>query len=144
MSCSVIVCDDGFITDWVSQGIFGKAGCFEKSTSMGVVRDGKLICGVVYSNYQETYTGEPLSIEMSVYSIDKKWSNRYTLYRFFAYPFIQLRLERVQTTCSAQDEGVIMFNRRLGFINEGMHRMAWPMGGDALSWSMLKSECRWI
>jgi len=37
-----------------------------------------------------------------------------------------------------------MFNKRLGFQLEGIHRQAWPMGGDALSFGMLKPECKWI
>lgn len=135
---------DKSISDWVSKEIFGVPGQFEKSKAIGVLHDGKLIAGVVYNNMITRNDGDPYCIEMSVASIDKRWATRHNLNAFFSYPFIQLRLERVQTHCKADDEGVIMFNKRLGFKPEGYHRQLWASGGDAISWSMLRHECRWI
>lgn len=136
---------DRELCEWVGLGIFGEADAFsEMCKAIGVLRDGKIIAAVVYSDYQEDCYGRPLSIELSIHSVDKRWATRHNLEAFFSYPFTQLRLGRIQTLCSAQDEGVINFNKRLGFILEGRHRKAWPLGGDALSWSMLKNECKWI
>jgi len=131
---------DKDVCEWVSQQLFKDPYAFdEKAKAIGIIKDGKLIAGVVYTNYVPNVT-----IEMSIATIDKRWCNRHNLEAFFKYPFIQLGLERVQTLCSAIDEGVIMFNQKLGFTQEGYHRKAFPLGGDAISWGMLKSECRWI
>jgi RimJ/RimL family protein N-acetyltransferase len=130
---------DKEVCEWVSQKLFKDHDSFGLSSAIGVVCKGKLIAGVVYNNYHPR-----LSMEMSVASIDKRWCTRHNLKAFFKYPFIDLGVKRVQTLCSAQDEGVIMFNKRLGFTLEGLHREAWPHGGDAFSWGMLKSECRWV
>jgi RimJ/RimL family protein N-acetyltransferase len=128
------------VLEWVSLQLFEEKNGFSKEDkAIGVVLDNKLIAGVVYNRYVPNIT-----IEMSIASIDKRWCNRHNLRAFFNYPFIQLGLERVQTLCSATDEGVIMFNKKLGFTQEGLHRKAWPMGGDAISWGMLKPECKWI
>jgi len=135
---------DQGVSDWVSKEIFGVSGQFEKSKAIGVIDGNKLIAGVVYSNMHTRPDGDPYMIEMSVASIDKRWATRHNLKAFFSYPFIQLRLERVQTHCKADDEGIFMFNHRLGFQQEGYHRQFWPMGGDAISFSMLRHECKWI
>ena len=131
---------DKEICAWASEIIFGHSEAFdEKSIAIGVIKDGALIAAVVYNNYHKN-----ISIEMSIASVDKRWATRHNLKAFFTYPFTQLNLGRVQTLCSSSDKGVIMFNKRLGFVPEGYHRKAWPLGGDAVSWAMLKDECRWL
>lgn len=117
---------------------------FQKAVALGVVEKGNLCAGVVYNNYQIDKDGNPLYIEMTIYSIDKIWCNRHNLNRLFYYPFSQLQLRSVRATCSAHNEGVKMFLTRLGFKQEGLHRQAYFDGGDALSFSMLRSECKWI
>ena len=136
--------NDAEIADWVSVQIFGKEGQFKNSVAIGVVDNGRLIAGVVYNNQITDIHDTPYMIEMSVASIDKRWATRHNLKAFFSYPFIQLRLKRVQTHSPADVEGITMFNHRLGFKLEGLHREMNPCGGDFLSWGMLKSECRWI
>lgn len=136
---------DKEVCDWVSIGLFGKPGEWnDKSRALGVLKGQSLIAGVVYSDYIEKPDGTPLDIQLSIYSIDKTWATRHNLRALFGVPFTQFRLERIHTLCSANDEGIIMFNKRLGFIQEGVHRQAWPMGGDAISFGMLKNECKWI
>jgi len=137
---------DNDVSDWVAQNLFGtdrKYFC-ENPYSIGLVKDGILICGVVYNNYRETPDNKPISIEMSIFSIDKSWANRQYLRAIFAYPFIQLGLERVQITTSVVNEGINSVVPRIGFKKEGLHRKAHFDGGDCYSWSILKDECRWL
>lgn len=137
---TLIYGQDELISKWVSLQLFNDYDSFdEKTRAIGVILNNKIIAGVTYTNYIPE-----LSIEMSVAGVDKRWCNRHNLKAFFAYPFIDLRVKRVSTLCSAQKEGVIMFNKRLGFTQEGYHRAAWSLGGDAISWGMLESECKWI
>jgi len=131
---------DEDVKKWVSQQLFNDDEWFSPlCTAIGVVQDDELIAGVVYSKYKPS-----LSMEMSVASIDKRWATRHNLSKFFEYPFIQLGLKRVQTVCSANEGDTIMFNQRLGFIQEGRHRQAFDNGDDAISFGMLESECKWI
>lgn len=127
------------IAEWVGLQLAKDIEAFKPCKAIGIERNGELIAGVIYNNYQSG-----LLIEMSIASLDKRWATRHTLRALFAYPFIQLNLKRVQTLCSAKEEGVIMFNKRLGFQLEGAHREAWHAGGDALSFGMLKHQCKWI
>jgi len=132
------------LCEWANKGIYGYGEYDGVSRAIGQVIDGKLISVVTYSNFQAREDGTFYNLEMGIYSIDKRWCNRHYLKTVFAYPFIQLGLERVQTVCNAEDEGVIMFNQKLGFKQEGRHRKAWHTGCDAISWSMLSGECKWI
>lgn len=134
---------DQDICDWVSYKLF-KRPRFKDCPAIGLVNDNKLICGVVYSDCATKVDGSPLSIEMSIASTSPRWATKNNLKVFFSYPFIQLGLERVMTQCSAEKPDIIAFNQRLGFMQEGVHRQAWPMGGDCISFSMLKDECQWI
>jgi RimJ/RimL family protein N-acetyltransferase len=133
------------LSDWVSMGMFGTHEYYEeKSKAIGHVMDGKLIAAVTYNNFTCCPDNSFLTLEMSVHSIDKRWATRQYLRAVFHYPFIQLGLKRVQTACSAHNEGAIMFNKRLGFVQEGIMREAWPLGGDSVLFSMLKGECKWL
>lgn len=134
------------LTDWVTLGVLGCTGLYETEVSkaIGHIKDGKLIAAVTYNNFRTRPDGSFLTLEMGIYTIDKRWASKAYLRAIFSYPFIQLGLERVQTACSAQNEEVIMFNKKIGFIQEGLHRKAWPLGGDSISFSMLKEECKWI
>lgn len=132
------------LCEWANKGIFGYGEYDGKSKAIGLVLDDKLISAVTYSNFQTNDKGELFSCEMGIFSIDKRWCNRQYLRTVYEYPFAQLRLKRVLTVCSAEDEGVIMFNKRLGFKQEGLHRKGWFTGCDAISWGMLREDCKWL
>lgn len=130
---------------WVEKGIYGFTNGYDgTSKAIGYVIDDQLVAAVIYSNFASRQDGSFFNLEMGIFSIDKRWCNRHYLNAVFAFPFIQLGLERVQTVCSSEDEGVIMFNKRLGFVQEGVHRKGWITGCDSISFSMLKGECKWL
>jgi len=136
---------DADLRRWASQQLLGCTNGFDDTCkAIGIMDNGKLLGALIYSNYRTLPDGSPHSIEMSIAAIDKRWCSRHTLRAIFAYPFIQLGLERVQVTTSIFNEGVNSLVSRLGFVKEGFHRKACPFGGDAFSWSMLRDECRWI
>jgi RimJ/RimL family protein N-acetyltransferase len=131
---------DKDVREWVSQGLFDSPYAFcETDIAIGIVKNNKLIAGVVYNNYMPE-----VSIEMSIYSIDKRWAIRHNLKALFNYPFTQLRLRRVTALCSSNERDVMKFLERLGFKQEGIHREAHPQGGDSVSYGMLRNECRYI
>jgi RimJ/RimL family protein N-acetyltransferase len=129
---------DERIAEWVGNQLMKDAEAFKPCKAIGIERDGKLIAGVVYNNYVGHL------IEMTIASLDKRWATRHNLKALLGYPFAQLRLKRVQALCSAKDEGVQMFLKRLGFTHEGTHPCAYHDGGTALSFGMLKNNCKWL
>jgi RimJ/RimL family protein N-acetyltransferase len=129
---------DERVAAWVGERLMRDAEALNPCKAIGIERDGKLIAGVVYNNYLGHL------IEMTIASLDKRWCDRHNLKALFAYPFTQLGLRRVQALCSEKDEGVQMFLKRLGFTHEGTHPCAYHDGGTALSFGMLKHNCKWI
>lgn len=133
---------DKEISNWVSQRI-GYID-FGLCTAIGVARNNTLVAGIVYSNYIKSPQGHPISIEISMNSIDKRWCSRDNLNALLSYPFIQLGVKRVQSTCAKKDKTTRKFLERLGFTLEGVGRKAWPLGGDCTVYSLLRHECRWL
>lgn len=131
---------DRELCTWASLGLFGEPDAFDdKTVAIGIIKNDKLIAAVIYNNYIPK-----ISIEMSIFSVDRSWATRYNLRQLFRYPFTQLGLRRVSALCSASNEGVIMFLKKLGFQQEGRHPQARHDGGDALSFGMLKHQCKWL
>lgn len=134
--------NDAELCRWAGEAICGEPDCFTPpAVAIGVLVGGALAAAVIYNNFRPGKVG---SIEMSIASVDRRWATRHNLEALFSYPFAQLSLGRVEAHCRAQDEGVIKFLTRLGFVREGLHRKASFDGSDALSFSMLRHECKWL
>lgn len=113
--------------------------------AIGVVEnDGKMIGGVIYNNFTCGPEGKPISIELSLAMVDKKWCSRNNIRALLAYPFIQLDVKRLQVTCREDDVFLRDLHARFGFTFEGIARDAHPLGGNSAVSSMLKHECKWI
>lgn len=113
---------------------------FEPSASASVmasVKDGKIIGAVAYQNYRQT------EIEM-VCAGAPGWLNKTAIKAYFAYPFLQLGCRRASVIIHKKNKRSRRFAERLGFKMEGVHKKAMADGGDAISYAMLKEDCRWI
>lgn len=133
---------DLYVKNWVGDKIGTRD--FGACKAIGVLRGPLLVAGIVYHNYIESPLGKPISIEVSMAAIDKRWANRRTLRALFAYPFLQLGVGRVQVSTPAESRNVRKINEKLGFVYEGTGRKAHFLGGDVDVLSMLKEECEWI
>lgn len=109
---------------WAGLKLWKDENAFNPASAIGISRNNKIIAAVVYNNYVTTLQNEPLLCEMTIVSVDKRWATRHNLHALFAYPFHQLQLKRVQAICSADDEGVQQFLKKVGFTYEGTHRQA--------------------
>lgn len=130
------------VAEWVAKQI--KLHHYDPCTAIGIERKGTIIGGCIYNNFRTDTYGNPLSIEMSFATIDKRWATRGIIASLFAYPFSQLCLKRVQLTIAKRNKGVRRFVERLGFKLEGIARKAYCDGSDSAIYSMLRHECKWI
>lgn len=105
--------------------------------AIGLEEDGSLVAGVVYNEYRGN------SIHVSIASSHPKWANRKTLFAFFAYPFLQLKVKRLTAYTGKSMASVRKFLERLGFVMEGTMRQGF-VDDDCVIYGMLKDECRWI
>jgi hypothetical protein len=104
-----------------------------------VEENGKLIAGVVYNMFTRASVSMHVAAEPG-----KRWTTKEFMFRFFAYPFLQLNCNRVTGLVRASNEAARKFDEHVGFIQEGVIRQAFEDGEDAILYGMLKSECKWI
>jgi RimJ/RimL family protein N-acetyltransferase len=128
-------CDD-MVRQWVARelGITIEGEC----RAIGGVLDGRLIAGAVYNNYAG------FMVDVHVATTDKRWCNKRVLRSVFDMAFTHLKCERVNMMCSKKNKTMRRLALGLGFKQEGTHRKAHLGTIDAISYGMLKSECRWI
>ncbi len=132
---TIITNVDDYVRAWVAKKL--GINSFGPSTAIGIQKNGELIAGCVYHDYRDG------QIESSLASSTKSWANRSVLYSLFAYPFLQVKANRLLVTCAENNEKAMKMNRQLGFVPEGILReLYYP--NDGIVWGMLKQECKWI
>ncbi len=130
---------DRVVARWVRDQLKDQGDySFDPCVAIGVVRNGELVAGVVYSNYRHG------NIEITMASKSPRWASRENMAALLGYPFNQLKCRRVTCIVKATNHPVREFLCRLGFKEEGICRQAYDDGTDAVLLGMLRSECRWL
>lgn len=136
---------DEIVATWVSNKLkISDPSYFKPFVAIGIEENGILLGGVIYNNYRTDPSNNPVSIEISGASVDKRCALRHIIIPLLEYPFSQLRVRRVQLTIAKPNMVARRFAERLGFILEGISRKAHYSGRDAAIYSMLRHECEWI
>lgn len=126
------------VNEWVSDKIYGVDKFPSDAPSIGMLENGKIVGGVVYTMY--TGTG----IMMNVAGGYKGWINREFLRVAFSYPFKQLGCTRVSGLVRVDNPVAQDFDERLGFKREGLIRKGDDDGTDLVLMGMLREECKWF
>lgn len=129
---------DAEICEMVRQRIPHAFEGFDGAVGLGVVKNGKLVGGVVF----DKYTGR--DILMSAAFDHPGWCTRKTLRRLFAYPFQQLGCVRITTITRADNDKALRIDEGLGFKREGVLRKFFPGDADGIVLSILRDECKWL
>lgn len=136
MAQTFIYGEDDRVATWVGAMV----GCtFRNATAIGIERSGSLVAGVVY----DRFSGNDICMHVAA-KPGVRWLNRESLYRFFAYPFVQIGCTRVTGLVAADNLVAQEFDEHLGFVKEGVLRKGMPDGTDLFVYGMLRDECKWI
>lgn len=109
------------------------------ASAIGVESNGELIAGVVFDGYTEA------GMNIHVAALEgRHWLSKEFLYAVFAYPFIQLKCNRVTGLVRADNFKAQKLDEHLGFVKEGLIRQGCSDKTDMILYGMLKEECRWI
>lgn len=107
--------------------------------TIGLEKEGRLVAVVVFDTFSE------VDCHMHIASDGTRaWMNKALLVSAFAYPFLQLRLNRVTGLVPASNTQALAFDEHLGFVREGYHPKAGPNGDDLITLGMLREACRFI
>lgn len=85
----------------------------------------------------------PYECEVAFAVDARRWFDRAFARAAFAYPFVQLGLERITCDVSSADRNARSLARMLGFQPEGRKRRLEP-AHDRLIYGLLRTECRWL
>lgn len=107
--------------------------------TLGLEKDGQLVAVVVWDNFSEGDCNMHIASDGT-----RAWMNKSLLVSAFAYPFLQLQLNRVTGLVPASNETALAFDEHLGFVREGYHPKAGPNGDDLISLGLLRENCRFI
>lgn len=110
-----------------------------KRVGLGVVRQNKLVAGVVFQNQR----GD-VDIEVVIAATDASWAYPATLRTIFNYPFVQLGLVRMTAIIGRKNKRSRRFCEGLGFKQEGCIRRALNGRQDAMIYGLLRNECKFL
>jgi hypothetical protein len=95
---------DALVANFVAQMIpHCRRGFGPDARAIGVMKDGKLIAGLCYHNYDS----EAELIELSGAAIDRSWLTRETIARMYRYPFVQLGVQMLVQRTPIDDERLL-------------------------------------
>ncbi len=104
---------------------------------IGLERDGKLIAGVKFDNWNRR------SICMHVAASGSGWMTREYLWYCFHYPFVEVGAHKILGLVAESNERARRFDEHLGFKLEYSIADAHP-DGALLVYSMTKAQCRFL
>ena len=126
--------DKHFIGDWMAQEL-NMIFTPEKSSCIGLIKDGKLVAGVWYEDYTKASIMTHIVIKSAI--------NREFLYTIFHYPFVQLGVEKLIGPVKSTNHEAIKFDIKLGFKEEARLLGVFP-DADLLFFTMSKDDCRFL
>ncbi len=107
-------------------------------TTLGVVRRGVLLGGVLYNNYRR------FDIQMTIAMLHPGWALPGTIRAMFAYPFKHLGCTRVSAIVGRKNKRSRRLTEGVGFKLEGVVKRGLDGVEDAMIYGMLREDCRWI
>ncbi len=108
------------------------------SRALGVIIDNELVAGIVYHNYKG------FMVECTLASTDRRWIQKGTVKAFMSYPFEDLDCVRFWATCRKSNKKMRKLFEGLGFKYEGAARLAFDGTEDAMIYSILRDENKWL
>ena len=107
-------------------------------TALGVVRRGQLVGGVVY----HWYRGFDVQINAAFDQVG--WALPGTLRALCAYPFLELKVQRVSVLTGRKNKKARKLLCDLGFKFVGVAKRGLDGSEDAFIFEMLKENCKWL
>ena len=125
---------DHFVGHWVADKINGSYWA-EKSQAIGLEKNGNLIAGVIYENYN----GRSLVVHLAIEGrINKKF-----LAAVFVYGFKTCGIEKAIAPVSSSNTKIKSLVKKMGFVKEATIKDADPKG-DVELYTMRREDCRFL
>lgn len=133
----MIFFDAEIIGPWVAERVGMKRYIPGSASAIGRVKDGKIVAGVLY----EDYNGANVSCHIA--GEGKNWLSRKFISIIFDYPFNQLKVKRITGIVQSTNIKAQHLDEHLGFEREFVMKDAHP-DGDLIVYKMTADKCRWL
>lgn len=114
-----LVQNDGkAVAAWVAQRIpFVGVRGFGQCSAIGVVdKNGKAVCGVVYHDWQPQFG----TMAFSIAADSPRWAQRSIIAQLFAYPFVQVQVNKLWTATPSSNEAALRLCKGVGMTREAV------------------------
>lgn len=106
--------------------------------TLGLERDGELLAGVVYDNWNR------VNVWMHVAILPGTFLTPRFVRAAFEYPFLDMGCRRASGWVEESNAAARRLDEHLGFEVETRLRGAASDGGDVLIYAMWRDRCRWL
>lgn len=125
------------VVQWVARKT-REFGDFGTDVGIGWARNGELVAGVAYANWNGP------NVECHIASDgSRRWLTRQYLWTIFDYPFNQLGCKRITVCVGQGNADSNRFVKHLGFSLECKLENAHPTGALYI-YRLFREDCRWI
>lgn len=129
----MIVCNDPRVSHFCAERI--GYGAITDLANIGWERDGKIVSGVVYTDYNGCSITAGIATDAPLV--------KSFLWAIFDYPFRQAGAKRMTATVEADNSASHNLVKRLGFQHEAVMKDA-GRHGDLHVYRLFRHECRWL
>ena len=122
----------------IGQWVADKLGTLyfpEGSVAIGLVKDEKIVAGVIYENWNRRSVVTHIAIEGRL--------TRSFLYAIFHHPFVTCGVNKIISAVNDTNTKSVLMVENMGFIAEGRLKDCSP-DGDIILYTMQKSDCRFL
>ncbi len=125
------------VVEWIAKRT-GEFNGFGTDIGIGWAKDGKLVAGVAYANWNGVNVETHIASDGS-----KKWLTKKYLYTILDYPYNQLGVKRITSCVGEGNADSRRFVEHLGFSLEARLEKAHPTG-DLLIYRMFAKDCKYV
>lgn len=111
---------------------------FGPFVGLGIIQHDRLVAGIVFHNYRGH------DMDMAVAADGLTMMTPAMLRTIYAYPFHQVGVLRLTAITARANKRTRKLIEATGFKLEGVHRKAMDGRQDAMSYGLLRDECRWL
>lgn len=125
------------VVEWVAKQT-SDYGNFGAAVGFGVERDGALVAGIVFNEFNGANMNFHVASDGS-----RNWMNRTLLWIVFDYAFNQAKVKRLTGLIGSGNVASQEFARHIGGKLEAVLEDAHP-DGELFVYRMFRRECRWL
>lgn len=132
------------VSEYVARRVgLTSADDFGAHFSVGIAKNGRPVAGAVFNWFRQEPHGNDVRASIAA-EPRVPWASDAVMRQLFHYPFNEWGCARITAIVREGNEQSVKFIKHLGFRKEGVLRRAWDGKTNAMIFSILRNECRYV